>query len=159
MGDSPEGYNPLHDICRLLIGAALEKIRRETGAKIATFDFSLEKSPEECPEDLRDRALRLTLSDEEVRKKIAFTQLHYPEIFAVELRPVYDDYHRTEYLRPCDPRAGFDGPAEDPPFYERHGEERAATGRYKDVIRYREHIRPIGEALWKFACQRAAVTA
>jgi hypothetical protein len=37
------------------------------------------------------------------------------------------------------------------PFYERHGARRVAEGRYRTVIRYREHVRPIAAALWAHA--------
>ncbi|HXV18853.1 MAG TPA: hypothetical protein VD883_02115 [Candidatus Omnitrophota bacterium] len=159
LGDAAEGFNPIHDVCRMITGAALEKIRRQNGLEIASFDFSLEKDPFDCPEELRADAMWLTLSDDEVRRKISFNRHHYPEIFTIEARSLSPDRHRIECLRPCTNRTGFDGPPEDPPFYERRGEERAATGRYKDVIRYREHVRPVGEALWSFACKKTAVTA
>ena len=35
----------------------------------------------------------------------------------------------------------------EPPFYERHGEERVRAGHYREVIRYEAHLRPLAEEL------------
>jgi hypothetical protein len=52
----------------------------------------------------------------------------------------------TELLRPAtDLSASFEGR----PFYETHGEDRVRKGHYHQVIRYREHFRPLMEALWR----------
>ena len=37
--------------------------------------------------------------------------------------------------------------ADTAPYYEQHGDRRRAEGTYEQVIRYREHIRPLREAL------------
>lgn len=55
---------------------------------------------------------------------------------------------RTECLRPVPPWEGRFRIPEEPPFYELYGEELVAAGRYRDVIRYREHMAPIAEAVW-----------
>ena len=34
------------------------------------------------------------------------------------------------------------------PFYEQHGEARVAAGVYDRVLRYRDHVVPVAEALW-----------
>lgn len=57
---------------------------------------------------------------------------------------------RVEYLRPVDSRAGYGGPAEEPPFYERYGEQQVAAGHYERVLRYREHVAPLAKALWRY---------
>jgi hypothetical protein len=41
--------------------------------------------------------------------------------------------------------------AEEPPYYERVGEGRVSSGHYRDVIRYRENVRPLMKALWREA--------
>jgi hypothetical protein len=33
------------------------------------------------------------------------------------------------------------------PYYEEYGEKRVAEGKYGEVIRYREHVLPLAEAL------------
>jgi len=53
------------------------------------------------------------------------------------------DAFRIELLWPAVPRRIFDTP----PFYERHGEKRVATGRYAEVIRYEQHVLPLKRLL------------
>ena len=40
-GDAIEGYNPMHDVCRLVIDAAVEAARQSDGRDIANLAFSL----------------------------------------------------------------------------------------------------------------------
>jgi hypothetical protein len=55
-----------------------------------------------------------------------------------------------EYLRPVsDDCADFR--SKEPPYYEVYGAKQVATGRYQQVIRYRDHILPIAEGLRRFA--------
>ena len=55
------------------------------------------------------------------------------------------DAYRRETLQPVADWAAIDGDA--PPLYERYGEERVAAGRYMTVIRRREHMLPLRDAL------------
>lgn len=75
----------------------------------------------------------------------------YPEL-AARILGLLDGVNlesfREEFLRPVDNRAGTNGMAEDPPFYEAYGEKLVAAGHYQQVIRYREHLIPLAEALW-----------
>jgi hypothetical protein len=75
----------------------------------------------------------------------------YPELAARILdllNGVNLESFREEYLRPVDNRAGTNGLPEAPPFYEAYGEKLVAAGHYQQVIRYREHLSPLAEALW-----------
>lgn len=170
-GDAVEGYNPTHDVCRLMIGAAVEMANRAGGRAIANFDFSL-MGRQDCLERLHDGAIRLDLDENAFARKIAAMQA-YPELAAEvnaglngtmleTLRPFPDlaaeveaalsgvgiNTFRTECLRPVENRAGSNGLAKEPPFYERYGEKQVALGHYRHVIRYREHVLPFAEALW-----------
>src|SRR6266700_3773669 len=49
VGDAAEGYNPTHDVCRLVIGAAVALVGRHRGQRPASYDFPLNQSPETCP--------------------------------------------------------------------------------------------------------------
>jgi hypothetical protein len=40
-GDAEEGYNPAHDICRLVINAALRLVKSKTNREITNYDFTL----------------------------------------------------------------------------------------------------------------------
>lgn len=53
----------------------------------------------------------------------------------------------TECLRPVGCSLTNAGLAEYPPFYERYGEKQIAAGHYERVLRYREHVAPLIEAL------------
>ena len=45
-------------------------------------------------------------------------------------------------------RQGIDALEQEPPYYERYGEQQVAAGHYDRVIRYRAHIQPLVDALW-----------
>ena len=52
-----------------------------------------------------------------------------------------------ECLRPAattSPTLRFE---QEPPDYERYGERRVKEGRYVDIIRYRDHVRPVAAAI------------
>ncbi len=157
-GDAAEGYNPAHDICRAMIGAAAMITKTRTGRTVRNYDFLLAESPA-----LGGRAhagtLTLELDEETYREKVRLAEDLCPQflgkdgkVFGAESREAF----RVESLRPCDDRSGFDAPAELPPFYERYGEERVAAGHYARVIRYRDHLRPAAQALWDFAATGGA---
>jgi hypothetical protein len=63
------------------------------------------------------------------------------------LAAVGPDAFAVECLRPVPGRPGqtlrFDGP----PFSERHGERQVAAGYYDQVLRYRQHVLPVVEAV------------
>ena len=49
VGDAAEGYNVAHDICRVIIGAAVERARQMHDHHVANFDFPLVGSPAQSP--------------------------------------------------------------------------------------------------------------
>lgn len=194
-GDAVEGHNVTHEVGRLMTGAAVEMASRRSGRPIANFDFIVVGRPDDCPAQLRARALRLYLEDDAFGRKLAAARSHHPKLAAdvnaalsgqpfsavkrftepdlaaaasgelgdiARLRQypelaakilgllegVTIESFREEYLRPVDNRAGTDGLPEEPPFYEAYGEKLVAAGHYQQVIRYREHLVPLAEALW-----------
>jgi hypothetical protein len=54
---------------------------------------------------------------------------------------------RVECLRPVGNRSGMDWTTDEPLFYELYGEKLVAAGHYDNVIRYREHMFPLAEAI------------
>lgn len=177
-GDAAEGYSTSHDIARLVTNAAVELACCASGRRIANYDFTLAQRPDHCPEHLRAEAVWLRLDDEAFERKIAAAFEFYPEL-ASETRAAvrgesYDaavdyfklnddeqaatsltglDMFRVECLRPV--RHG-DGRFEaERPFYETYAEEKVALGLYKQVIRYREHVRPLADALAEHAARVA----
>jgi hypothetical protein len=147
--DAMEGFNPTHDLCRCITDAAVLTAGRATGRTIANFDFVLVAPPDAAPAAIRDQCVRLQLDQAALtRKRVAAG--NYPELkeeidaavsrFGLEI-------FATELLRPVvvDLSVACNGR----PFYETHGENRVKEGHYRDVIRYREHVRPLMEALWR----------
>lgn len=149
VGDAAEGYNPAHDVCRLVINTAVDMAKQRGGWLVANCDFSLVGRPDTCPEELRPRAIRLQLDDTAFARKRAAAR-GYAELareVADTLVSIGEEAFRVECLRPVDSRAADSALAEEPPFYEWYGEQQVAAGYYKNVIRYREHVAPLAEAL------------
>jgi hypothetical protein len=178
-GDAAEGYTTSHDITRLVTNAAVEMAGRASGRTLANYDFTLVKRPDHCPEPLRAEAVWLRLDDEAFARKLGAAFEFYPELAAetrdalrgggghdavVDYFKLNDDEHaatdlsgldmfRVECLRPV--REGDSRFDAERPFYERQGEGKAAQGFYEQVIRYREHIRPLADALAENAARNA----
>ena len=151
VGDAIEGYNPAHDICRLIINAAAEILRRRRNRSLASFDFLLAGAPDTCPAQLEDRAIRLSLNDGDFKRKLN-AALSYPDLLH-EVQSAFDvagpDAFRVECLRPVSDsyvRYSLD----ERPFYERYGEKQVAAGFYTQVLRYREHMLPLAEGLRRY---------
>jgi hypothetical protein len=170
-GDAEEGYNPAHDVCRLVVNAAVRLASRTSGARIANYDFTLVAPPGRCPEALRDEAIWLRLDEAALSRKLMAAR-NYPELQAeveaalsgagsVGLREHPDLAARTgsnfggegandfsvECLRPVDDRRVCAPPFDGRPFYEEYGERQVASGHYSRVLRYREHVLPLAAAL------------
>lgn len=149
VGDAVEGYNPSHDICRMVIGAALAKLRLATGRAPLNYDFLLTGRPDDCPEILRSGAIHIVLDDAALQRKLAAARV-YTEIaheFEVALAQAGLEAFRHEILRPAGDFSGFDGFGARRPYYETHGENMVAAGRYRDVLRWEKHMKPLAEAL------------
>jgi hypothetical protein len=156
VGDAVEGYNPSHDVCRLVINTAV-RMAQPGGATMSSWDFVLVGAPGHCPAHLRGAAVFLELDDAALERKLRAAH-GYPEL-AGEVAAALERYgqapFRTECLRPSSPaeRRGWAG--EEPPFYETFGEARVAEGRYPRVLRFREHVLPLADALWEHGERRA----
>ena len=166
-GDAREGFNPTHDICRMVIDAAVKRAGRR-GITIRNYAFFLFAPHDKCPVDLWSSAIWKTLPDDQLARKLAAARA-YPELMAEaeaamsgssrkilaahpELAAIVDasldgmNERRlaTECLMPA---AGVPVLAGDKPFYEIYGEQIVAKGTYQHVIRYRDHVQPIERAL------------
>lgn len=196
VGDAAEGYSVTHDICRIMIDAAVDLAAREYGHRVANFDFLVVGSPADCPDELRDRAIWLQLDDQAFGRKVNAALNYTPKLgmdveaalngapfrgvrrFSepqlagevdvevsdnvfeeLNLRPrlkaqwqemmdgVPLDAFRVECLRPAGNSSVPEWTSADPPFYEVYGEKLVAAGRYQEVIRYEEHMRPLAQAI------------
>jgi hypothetical protein len=157
VGDSVEGYNPSHDVCRLVINAAVRMANRSLSAPIANYDFVLVGAPDEVSGARRGEIVPLSLDDEALARKLESAK-GYPEL-AGEVAAAIARFGTTpfqrEFLRPVDLEDRLGWKAEEVPFYERYGEKRVAEGVYDRVLRFREHVVPVAEALWSHShCTR-----
>jgi len=150
VGDAVEGYNPSHDVCRLVVNAALRLAGHALGRPIAAYDFVLVGAPDQCPEAVRARAVWLRLDDGALARKLDAAR-GYPEL-AGEVEHALARFgeapFRTECLRPVDLADRYGWNAAKTPYYETYGERRVAEGAYARVLRFGEHVRPLADALW-----------
>jgi len=70
VGDAAEGYNVTHDMCRMVIGAAVELAQQRYSHHVENFDFAVVGPPDECADELRDDAIWLQLDDEAFDRKV-----------------------------------------------------------------------------------------
>jgi hypothetical protein len=171
-GDAEEGYNPGHDICRLVVNAAVGLVNRAAGRRVANYDFTLVAPPGRCPEALRADSIWLRLDGAALARKLSAAR-NYPELRAeveaalngagsVGLGAHRDLAERSglvgaagaddfgvECLRPVVTAGDRVGPpfGGGRPFYEEYGERQVAAGHYERVLRYREHMLPLAAAL------------
>ena len=176
-GDATEGYNTIHDTCRILVDAAVELANRISNRLISNTDFLLFGPHREKAED---GSICLKLDDDLLERKLAIARsyrglngevsamldktmldsLRNSHELAAEFREVMNamgnEAYRIECLRRVDSRPlTIDGP-EPTPFYERYAEERVAAGIYEQAIRYQDHIVPISEAIRAFVNRQIA---
>ena len=149
VGDAVEGVNPGHDVCRLLLNAALRRLEKNSGVRVNNLEYPVERPPDDCPLEDRPEAIWLNLDDAAYQRKAEAARA-YQEL-ARELTLMLGHHNmnafRVECLRPV--RYGFDisGRFTHPCLYEWYGEKQVAAGIYRDVIRFRDHIAPLAEAL------------
>ena len=158
IGDASDCYNPAHDVCRLLIDAAVQLVHERSGRRLHNYDFVLIGRPDAGIAELSGPALCFELNAKELRRKLAAAQ-DYPELageIAMALDQFGADVFRREYLRPVT-RLGCVAPAEgQTPYYETYGAQRVAAGQYEEVIRYRAHLLPLAQRLQRHVWDQAA---
>ena len=147
-GDAFEGYNPMHDVCRLVVNAAVTEALRRSGHGVGNLEFSLIGKPTAGHEQRHADGICRRLDDGAFARKLAAAK-GYAELAGevnVALQQTSTDELRVECLRPVGPDPGEYFP-DQPPFYESYGEKQVAAGHYHRVLRYHEHIAPLAEAL------------
>jgi hypothetical protein len=135
--DAMEGFNPAHDLCRMLIGVACERAglpgHYEYAIDAGPHAFS---DPSDWSHEIDDVTLDLKLAaGEELRGQIR------------EIEPMVAQHgreaFRRESLRFVEDWSAVVWPAGERPLYETIGEARVAEGHYSRVLRYEEHVRPL----------------
>lgn len=151
-GDAVEGFNPGHDVCRLVLNAALQRLDRP-GRGLGNYEFPLEGPPHECPPEDRPEAIVLELAEDALRRKLEAARA-YPEL-ADEVERAFASYgwepFRIECLRPVRYGLEIGQRFEHPPYYETYGEKQVAAGIYREVIRFRDHLAPLAASLGGYA--------
>jgi len=147
-GDAIEGFNPVHDLCRALIDGAVGLIEIRTGRVLRNYEFALDHRPDAAPEALRT-TVSIALDAAALERKLA-AAMSYPEMQReVEwaLKRFGAEAFATEYLRPSSLPTMVDEFANTRPRFETYGRLRVSEGRYREVIRYREHVLPVFAAV------------
>lgn len=163
VSDSPEGYNPSHDLCHVVAAAAVAAVRQTGGRLISHFDFPLTGDPRgrESDRSASDRVYEL---DEETTQQKINTAMDYARrVDGTLLREVEaakeklgTAVFRNERLMSVKRLSYGERFGDQVPYYEQRGEERARSGHYSTVLRYREHMLPIANRLEAFAAEPAA---
>jgi hypothetical protein len=151
-GDSIEGYNPTHDLCRWVIDRAVRMVKDRTGRDLANFQFPLVGHPAAWAS--RPGAFCHRLEDDALKRKVAIVRRYAKAAGGVLVAEVEDaiatfgeQIFAQEWFSPASAVADSAQFETNLPAYERHGEERVAAGHYQHVIRYKEHIANIAHAL------------
>jgi hypothetical protein len=144
VGDAIEGYNPVHDVCRLMINGAV-RLARAKKHLIENYDVLLMDGMTNHP---GAEALTINLSSQVLSQKMNAAR-NYSQIssdFAAIIEKEGTASLIAEHLRPV---IDYSGAYEfvDAPFYEQHGEKQVAAGHYEHVLRYGEHMLPLAKAL------------
>lgn len=148
-GDAVEGFNPVHDVCRFVIDGAVARVWNRTGRVIQNYDFVLDSMPDACPESLRAVATWLRLDEAALERKLAAADA-YPEM-RDEVRFAVQRFGKApfavECLRPATTPWMIEQFEHELPDYERYGQIRVTQGLYREIIRYRQHVRPVHTAI------------
>ena len=172
VSEAVEGYNPTHDMCRMLTGAALAQANCRSNHHTQGYEFSLIKRGPSHNDTPEEDSIYLRLDDAELDEKINTMRAHphlrdevnagldgedlqalrnYPEL-AAEVHSLVEgmgpEAFRFEHLRKIDETMPTKRSI---PFYERYGEMLVRSGRYIQAIRFTEHMAPIVESLRDFA--------
>ena len=154
-GDAIEGFNPSHDVCRYVMNAAVRLASRACGRAIDCYAFPLDAAPAPCCSGLHGGALRVCLDDQLLERKLqaahGYVELQ-PEVQGALARYGTEPF-RSEYLYPVDLADPYGWDLERVPAYESYGAQRVRTGAYDQVVTFREHVKPLADALW---CRSAA---
>jgi len=145
-GDACEGFNPVHDLCRLVIDAAVVTATQRGGRPVDDFEFALEGGP---AWQGSGEELSWQLDEEALARKLAAAR-DYPELVDEVERAVAafgEHAFARERLFRVEPFATLHTRFDGKPQYERFGEERVAAGFYSQVLRYDEHYAPLTAAL------------
>lgn len=148
-GDAIEGFNPSHDVCRYVLNAAVRLAARAGGRTIRCCAFPLEGAPDGTVDGASGH-VTLRLDDATLQRKLRAAH-DYAELRSEVERTLArfgPEAFRTERLSPVDLADGYGWETDRIPYYESYGAERVASGAYRQVVTFRDHVRPLADALW-----------
>jgi hypothetical protein len=147
-GDAAEGYSPTHDLCRLLINAAIAIVKQDSGRRLANFEFTLVKPPDPALATVAPNNVVVKLDEEAFTRKMAAAKGYAALATEVDktLGRTSHDAYKIECLHAVNGYLDgfYNGQS---PYYEEYGEKQVASGYYKCVLRYAQHIQPLAEAI------------
>ncbi|HEV7426472.1 MAG TPA: hypothetical protein VGQ46_08890 [Thermoanaerobaculia bacterium] len=149
--DTAEGYNPVHDLCRLIAGAAIDIA--DTGVR--QYEYAVVNRPDAF--DAAGDDLRFDLDDVTLDAKIEAARRFaaiLPDVEELLARHGREAFRHEIFRRVVD----WTDLGSGVPEYERFGETRVAAGRYLHVIRKKEHILPLRDALHAFTGKAECVS-
>lgn len=140
VSDQAEGYNPTHDLCRVLANCLVQRLE-QAGRPVRNLEIPLVGHPCDPAHDAQAE-VKITLSEHELSQKLA--KMHdyarrCSPILEQELQTMLDSYGQQAFATEClytARRTPYeDGKVPDVmPSFERIGEERRRAGIYKHVI-------------------------
>jgi hypothetical protein len=135
-----------------VVNAAVLQAGRLTGRDLANYEFCLAECEQNLPVTHDHRCLHFRLGDDLLRRKLqaAHDYLELQEEVRRGIAQRGREYFQVECLRKMAKPDAISSLGEKP-FYEICGEQRVAGGAYESVIRYREHVLPIMQALREHA--------
>lgn len=143
IGDASEGVIMAHDLLREVRRVAVRIAEAELGWKIEHLEVSIDAAPSTFPQAVKGREIIHELSDDEWRAKILIAKRYR------QLRPFVDaaferygiDAFQREVFFPCTDQSLI--PPDKKLSYEDHGEKMVSQMKYKEVIRFQDHLAPI----------------
>ncbi|ESS72130.1 hypothetical protein MGMO_70c00250 [Methyloglobulus morosus KoM1] len=151
-GDAIEGYNPSHDLCRLIIDRAVRLASNERGQIIKNYAFPLVGDP--SLGGYFENNMTIKLSSDELTFKLSESQRYIEKtggVLASEVAISVTNYGKaafgTEVFHVEDSSAALANFEQEQPYYELYGEQQVKAGFYKQAIKYREHIAPLARRL------------
>lgn len=143
VADPRDGYNPAHDLVRLVVDAVVERLRG-TGRTLGNYSLVLRGSHELGSGPARHG---LELDDAALERKLraarAYRSLEHE--VGQALQALGPQGLRTERLHDV-PAGGWPMPP-GLPYYETFGESQVAAGRYSEVLRHARHVAPLERLL------------
>ncbi|QIL81309.1 hypothetical protein G7047_16355 [Diaphorobacter sp. HDW4A] len=150
VADQAEGYNPSHDLCRVMANCLVRALR-QSGRSIRSLEFPL--IGHSCdPARQHEVEEEVTLTGAELAHKLSIMHLYASSTSKTlerELQTMLETFGEASFAREClypAARTPYESNELPPnmPEFERIGEERFKAGIYRNVIRTK-HLRQLAQ--------------